>query len=691
MKNRKMLLQVLVAMALVLSLIAPASALNMNSVMAQEEVTPMVAAGGAHTVGLKSDGTVVAVGDNDNGQCDVNGWAHITQVAAGYYHTVGLKSDGTVVAVGENYPGQCEVGGWKDIVQVAAGGAHTVGLKSDGTVVAVGDNDDGQCDVGGWTDIVQVSALWYHTVGLKSDGTVVAVGSNGSGQCDVGNWTDIVQVSAGGYHTVGLKSDGTVVAVGYNGDGQCDVGGWTDIVQVAAGGVHTVGLEAHDTVVATTIPRWWEDSGQCNVGGWGNITQVAAGGYHTVGLKSDGTVVAVGDNDDGQLYVSGWNLVLAVPPSECLLTISSLGGSVITPGEGAFTYGPGMVVVDLVAEPDEGHRFVHWTGDVDSIMDVGKASTTIIMDNDHAIRANFAPVEVTELRVWVSPSTGPPGTEVWVKVTNPERIPGSYESVETVVYFNGAVIFEHDYEVSATELIFVYWIPKIWPGEYTFKVLHTAFNISGTATFTVLPGTRPSGGGIIAGDWIEYKCAVPPAGHTGPEWLRLEFLSIEGSTANVRAMLRMSDGTEQSKTLSVNPSEGGGEAFGLAGFLIPPNMGIGDSVYITGYGDVTIEGETTRTYAGARRDVVYARLSQPVPYQGEVQLTYYWDKETGVMVEGSVILGDTPITNKVIETNMWEASTVLKLWWLWVILGTVVAGVVFFFVRRRARKGRDLV
>jgi alpha-tubulin suppressor-like RCC1 family protein len=34
----------------------------------------MVAAGECHTVGLKSDGTVVAVGGNDDGQCDVGGW-----------------------------------------------------------------------------------------------------------------------------------------------------------------------------------------------------------------------------------------------------------------------------------------------------------------------------------------------------------------------------------------------------------------------------------------------------------------------------------------------------------------------------------------------------------------------------------------------------------------------------------------
>ena len=87
---------------------------------------------------------------------------------------MGVKADGTVVAVGANYDGQCDVSGWTNIVQVAAGRYHTVGLKSDHTVVAVGYNGDGQLEVGGWTDIMQVAAGRYHTVGVKSDGTVVA-------------------------------------------------------------------------------------------------------------------------------------------------------------------------------------------------------------------------------------------------------------------------------------------------------------------------------------------------------------------------------------------------------------------------------------------------------------------------------------------------------------------------------------
>ncbi|ANY70589.1 hypothetical protein BBD42_05605 [Paenibacillus sp. BIHB 4019] len=33
-------------------------------------------------------------------------------IAAGYRHTVGLKADGTVTAVGRNNEGQCKVSGW---------------------------------------------------------------------------------------------------------------------------------------------------------------------------------------------------------------------------------------------------------------------------------------------------------------------------------------------------------------------------------------------------------------------------------------------------------------------------------------------------------------------------------------------------------------------------------------------------
>jgi alpha-tubulin suppressor-like RCC1 family protein len=305
--SRRLFLHVIMSSLFIVSLLAsvivPGPARPVEAASGPQPVTPMVAAGFGHTVGLMSDGTVVAVGDNTDGQCNVASWTGIQQVAAADYYTVGLKSDGTVVAVGDNTDGQCNVASWSGIQQVSAGYAHdTVGLKSDGTVVAVGDNTYGQCNVASWSGIQQVSAGGTHTVGLKSDGTVVAVGDNTYGQCNVASWTGIQQVAAGRWRTVGLKSDGTVVAVGDNGLGQGDVSSWSGIQQVAAGYYYTVGLKSDSTMVAVGFNVW----GQCNVSSWTGIQQVAAGYYHTVGLKSDGTVVAEGYNDYGQCNVSSW-------------------------------------------------------------------------------------------------------------------------------------------------------------------------------------------------------------------------------------------------------------------------------------------------------------------------------------------------------------------------------------------------
>ncbi len=218
-------------------------------------------------------------------------------------HTVGIKTDGTVVAVGDNKYGECEVSDWRNIVSVSIGFDHTVGLKANGTVVAVGKNGHGQCNVSGWHDIVAVNAEEYCTVGLKADGTVVAVGQNSSGQCDVSDWQDIVAISAGSYHTVGLKADGTVVAVGKDRYGLCTgVSAWRNIVAISAEGDHTVGLKADGTVVAVGL----NNNGQCEVSDWRDIVGVESGGLQTVGIKADGTVVAVGSNFYGQCDVADW-------------------------------------------------------------------------------------------------------------------------------------------------------------------------------------------------------------------------------------------------------------------------------------------------------------------------------------------------------------------------------------------------
>lgn len=229
-----------------------------------------------YTVGLKSNGTVVATGDNYYGQCNVQNWSDMVAISAGGefegtitggiregLDTIGLKSDGTVVAVGSNTHGKCDVNDFYDITAISAGGQHTVALKKDGTVIAIGYIGSNRCDVSEWNNIVDISAGHAHTIGLRKDGTVIAAGENLDGQCDVEAWSGIVAISAGHGYTVGLKADGTVVATGYNKYGQCDVQDWSDIVAIAAGKYHTVGVKRDGTLVAAGN----NDCGQCNVDG----------------------------------------------------------------------------------------------------------------------------------------------------------------------------------------------------------------------------------------------------------------------------------------------------------------------------------------------------------------------------------------------------------------------------------------
>jgi hypothetical protein len=96
--------------------------------------------------------------------------------------------------------------------------------------------------------------------------------------------------------------------------------------------------------------------------------------------------------------VLGNSIACTTPVIEYHLTISSTeGGDVITPGEGTHTYCEEQGVgVNLVATADAGYRFVNWTGNVGTIVDVDDPTTTIAVNDDYSITANFAkPYNIT--------------------------------------------------------------------------------------------------------------------------------------------------------------------------------------------------------------------------------------------------------------------------------------------------------
>ncbi|MGW6918242.1 RCC1 domain-containing protein [Kitasatospora sp. NPDC054939] len=323
-----------------------------------------VATSGGHSLALRTDGTVVAWGDNFHGQlgdgttvqrntpvrvCDVGQSApctsflgNVVALSTGGLHNLALKADGTVVAWGFNVFGELGNGTptspdvtipvtvcapfncalpLDGIVAVAAGGAHSTALKSDGTVLTWGANYVGQLGDGTTTDrntpvfacapgetapcsdrldgITSLAAGGQHSLALHTDGTVVAWGDNFRGQlgdgtttlsttpalvCDIGTCatqlSGITAIAAGSEYSMALHSGGFVRSWGSNLRGELGDGTNTDRslpVRVCAPGF--------------TAPCPSHLSG---------ITAIAAGG-HSQALRTDGTLRAWGSNSSGRL------------------------------------------------------------------------------------------------------------------------------------------------------------------------------------------------------------------------------------------------------------------------------------------------------------------------------------------------------------------------------------------------------
>ena len=185
-----------------------------------------VAAGDVDSLFVKTDGTLWSMGWNVYGQLG-NGTnnanqnyeqttpvcvaSNVVAVAEGTYHSLFVKTDGTLWAMGYNGYGELGNGTTSNterpisvasnVVAVAAGASHSLFVKTDGTLWVMGYNGYGQLGNGDSTgskvlspecvasNVVAVAAGTYHSLFVKIDGTLWAMGENNHGQ--LGNGTVI--------------------------------------------------------------------------------------------------------------------------------------------------------------------------------------------------------------------------------------------------------------------------------------------------------------------------------------------------------------------------------------------------------------------------------------------------------------------------------------------------------------------
>jgi alpha-tubulin suppressor-like RCC1 family protein len=288
-------------------------------------------------------GQVVVWGTNGWTAVSINGQplTNVVAISAGTSHALALRSDGTVVAWGDNQFGQTSVPiGLSNVMAVAAGGTHSLALKKNGSLVEWGDGDNRWIPArAGLSNIVAISSGDSHSLALNSAKTLTSWGYEGFGHDAPASLTGVVAIAAcpslagrdlaiKGDHTVaewsvqGLTLTGKRIPREENGeigyvldivDYQL-VGGLSNAVQVCIGDSIRRRSQLSGPSLALgsdgTVLTWDPSTNDMGIGGTNAILSTArvvrvdgqvlsnvvaiAAGVRGVALKNDGTLVSWG-------------------------------------------------------------------------------------------------------------------------------------------------------------------------------------------------------------------------------------------------------------------------------------------------------------------------------------------------------------------------------------------------------------
>lgn len=214
-----------------------------------------IAAGDAHALALRADGSIVTWGDNSGGQLDVpSSVTNVVAIEASRGNSMALLADGSVVVWGGNrsnvwsIPPQAT-----DVVAIGYGLDHAGALRSDGAIVLWGSTQDGKCNIPpGLGPVVAIDLGIRHTLVLQANGKPVAWGDNSYFELNVpADLTNAIDIATGLYHGVALRSDTTVADWGLGFGSQRYPGPIPAVFAISAGGDHSMVLHGLSGEVLT--------------------------------------------------------------------------------------------------------------------------------------------------------------------------------------------------------------------------------------------------------------------------------------------------------------------------------------------------------------------------------------------------------------------------------------------------------
>jgi alpha-tubulin suppressor-like RCC1 family protein len=252
---------------------------------------------GAHSLALLTNGTVVAWGVTNYGQCNVpTNLADVVSIAAGGRHSMALTRDGEIVMWGNTALGQItnRPAAATNIAAIAAGLWHSMALRADGTVFAWGDLFNGTNAVpADLSNVTAIAAGPRHCLALRHNGTVAAWGFDFSFlknflptnvPTDLSN---VVAISAGMEHNQALLKDGTLRVWGRPDSVVVTnaPAGLTNLLAAGAGWHYGLALSNN-----ATIARWGQNSG---AEGIDSVVALSAGATHALVIRtnSSGAVI----------------------------------------------------------------------------------------------------------------------------------------------------------------------------------------------------------------------------------------------------------------------------------------------------------------------------------------------------------------------------------------------------------------